>query len=161
MILKSFLTISLLFFCACSSNNKRKVVIAKAPTSNVERKAPISNVKKNAVIANWSTTASGLQYKVIKQGDGDRPKASNNVTVHYEGTFLDGRVFDSSYRRGQPTSFPLNRVIPGWTEGLQLMRTGSTYIFRIPPNLAYGPNGSGPIPGNSTLIFKVELISFR
>ncbi len=106
------------------------------------------------------TTASGLQYKVVKQGTGPKPKATDTVTVHYEGKLIDGKVFDSSRKRNQPASFPLNRVIKGWTEGLQLMPVGSTYIFYIPGNLAYGQNpppGSGIYP-NAVLVFEVELL---
>ncbi len=108
------------------------------------------------------TTASGLQYKVLTEGTGPRPKATSTVTVHYKGTLLDGKQFDSSYDRGQPATFQLNQVIPGWTEGVQLMNAGSKYEFYIPSDLAYGPAGSPPtIPPNSTLIFQVELISFK
>jgi len=102
-----------------------------------------------------------LQYKVVTEGDGPKPEGTSTVTVHYEGTLLDGTVFDSSYDRGETVSFPLNGVIPGWTEGLQLMPVGSTYMFYIPSNLGYGPGASGPIPGNSVLIFKVELVEIQ
>lgn len=108
-------------------------------------------------------TESGLQYKVIEEGDGASPTAQSTVRVHYEGTLLDGEVFDSSYDRGQPAEFPLNRVIPGWTEGVQLMKEGATYEFYIPAELAYGsraPQGS-PIGPNETLIFKVELLEVK
>ena len=104
-------------------------------------------------------TDSGLQYKVIVMGEGDKPSASDKVTVHYRGTLLNGEEFDSSYSRNQPTSFQLDQVIPGWTEGVQLMPVGSKFMFYIPPNLAYGANGGGPIGPNSTLIFEVELLS--
>ena len=108
------------------------------------------------------STESGLIYKELKPGDGKQPNANSFVTVHYEGKLIDGTVFDSSYKRQEPTSFPLNQVIPGWTEGLQLMKTGSTYEFHIPHDLAYGERGAGGvIPAYSTLIFKVELISFK
>jgi FKBP-type peptidyl-prolyl cis-trans isomerase FkpA len=106
-----------------------------------------------------NTTPSGLQYEVLSEGSGDMPGADATVQVHYEGTLINGEVFDSSYTRGFPTEFPLGGVIPGWTEGLQLMREGSTYRFVIPPELAYGPYGQGSIPPNATLIFKVELLS--
>jgi len=115
------------------------------------------NGKKDGVM----TTESGLQYEVIKKGDGPMPADTSTVTVMYEGTLLDGTVFDSSYERGDSITFALNGVIPGWTEGLQLMPVGSTYKFHIPSNLGYGPRGSGTIPGNSVLIFKVELIGFE
>lgn len=106
-------------------------------------------------------TDSGLQYKVIEMGDGAKPSASDNVTVHYRGSLLNGQEFDSSYSRNEPTSFRLDQVIPGWTEGVQLMPVGSKFMFFIPSNLAYGPNGGGPIGPNATLIFEVELISIN
>ena len=104
-------------------------------------------------------TASGLQYIVEKEGEGAQPTATDDVTVHYTGRLLDGTVFDSSVNRGEPATFPLNRVIPGWTEGVQLMKEGAKYTFFIPSELAYGPQGvEGVIPPHSTLIFEVELI---
>lgn len=110
----------------------------------------------------WITTESGLQYR--REGrahpNGAAPGPSDVVRVHYEGTFIDGRVFDSSYERGEPIEFPLNRVIRGWTEGVQLMRVGETFQFVIPAELAYGARGAGggEIPPNSALLFKVELL---
>ncbi len=101
---------------------------------------------------------SGLQYKVIKEGTGKQPKAENEVEVNYEGKLVNNEIFDSSYERGEPAKFVLNRVIPGWTEGLQLMKEGATYEFYIPSDLAYGDYGTPGIPGGSILIFKVELI---
>ena len=107
-------------------------------------------------------TDSGLQYVVEKEGSGKQPSATSEVTVHYTGKLLDGTVFDSSINRGEPATFPLNRVIPGWTEGLQLMKEGAKYTFFIPSDLAYGPNGiPNVIPPHSTLIFDVELISVK
>lgn len=104
-------------------------------------------------------TDSGLQYEVLEEGDGPKPAADDQVTVHYKGTLIDGTVFDSSYDRGQPATFPLNAVIPGWTEGVQLMNVGSKYKFYIPANLGYGARGQGPVIGpNATLIFEVELL---
>jgi peptidylprolyl isomerase len=110
-----------------------------------------------------TTTASGLKYTVLKRGTGTvSPKATDNVKVHYHGTLLDGTVFDSSVERGQPASFPLNAVIPGWTEGVQLMKVGDKFKFVIPPNLAYGPSSPSPkIPANSTLVFEVELLAIE
>jgi FKBP-type peptidyl-prolyl cis-trans isomerase FklB len=106
--------------------------------------------------------ASGLQYEVITQGAGEKPKAFNEVTCHYHGTLINGTIFDSSVQRGRPASFPLNMVIKGWTEGLQLMPTGSKWRFFIPPHLGYGERQvSAEIGPNSTLIFEVELISFK
>jgi len=109
------------------------------------------------------TTPSGLKYTVLKQGTGTvSPKATDTVKVHYHGTLLDGTVFDSSVERGEPISFPLNGVIPGWTEGLQLMKVGDKFKFTIPPDLAYGPNSPSPkIPPNSTLVFDVELLGIQ
>ena len=105
------------------------------------------------------TTTSGLQYKVLTEGDGAKPSATDRVTVHYRGTLLDGTEFDSSYKRGQPATFALNGVIKGWTEGLQLMKMGSKYEFVIPPELAYGKRGTGAQIGpDATLIFEVELL---
>lgn len=117
-----------------------------------------ANEKRPGVVK----TASGLQYEVIKMGTGDKPKAEDNVTVHYHGTLIDGTVFDSSVDRGEPASFGLNQVIPGWTEGVQLMNPGSKYKFYIPYNLAYGEQGAGGIiKPYSTLIFEVELITIN
>lgn len=109
------------------------------------------------------TTASGLQYEVLKPGKGQKPVATSEVTVHYHGTLIDGTVFDSSVDRGETISFPLNRVIPGWTEGLQLMSPGAKYRFYIPQELAYGANSQpgSPIKPYSMLIFDVELFSFK
>ncbi len=104
-----------------------------------------------------STTESGLQFEAITVGEGPKPEETSDVEVHYEGTFLDGTVFDSSYDRGESISFPLNRVIAGWTEGVQMMTVGSVYKFYIPSNLAYGSRNIGTIPANSVLIFKIEL----
>ena len=106
-------------------------------------------------------TASGPLYKVLKAGEGAKPSATDTVEVHYEGKLINGQVFDSSYARGQTISFALNRVIPGWTEGLQLMPVGSTYELTIPSQLGYGARGAGTIPPNATLIFKVELIAIK
>lgn len=117
------------------------------------------NAKKEGV----KVTPSGLQYKVITEGKGKSPAATDTVQVHYRGTLLDGTEFDSSYKRGQPATFPLNRVIPGWTEGVQLMKEGAKYQFVIPSNLAYGASGTpgGPIGPNETLIFEVELLKVQ
>jgi FKBP-type peptidyl-prolyl cis-trans isomerase len=108
-----------------------------------------------------STTESGLQYEVIEEGSGAQPNAEDEVVVHYTGTLLDGTEFDSSVERGEPATFPLNRVIPGWTEAIQLMKEGAKYKFYIPSELAYGQTGSGTIPPNSVLIFEVELIEVK
>lgn len=119
-------------------------------------------LKENAKKEGVKTTASGLQYQVLKEGDGKAPKATDVVKVHYKGTLLDGKEFDSSYKGGQPIEFPLNRVIPGWTEGVQLMKEGAKYKFFIPAKLAYGERGAGGvIPPNATLIFEVELLEVK
>jgi FKBP-type peptidyl-prolyl cis-trans isomerase len=136
MLLKSFLTISLFIFVACSDSDK--------PTISSDGK--------------WTTTPSGLQYQVVTEGSGESPIYKSTVTVNYVGQLESGKVFDKSRK---PISFGVGQVIPGWTEGLQLMKPGATYLFRIPPNLAYGKDGMGPIPENATLLFEVELVSFK
>ncbi|MBX9848871.1 MAG: FKBP-type peptidyl-prolyl cis-trans isomerase [Rhodocyclaceae bacterium] len=104
-------------------------------------------------------TASGITIKMLKEGAGPSPKASDTVKVHYRGTLTDGKEFDSSYKRGEPTAFPLNRVIPCWTEGIQTLKVGGKAALTCPPNLAYGSRGAGGvIPPNATLIFEVELL---
>jgi len=113
---------------------------------------------ENAQRDGVETTDSGLQYEVITEGTGKSPKAVDTVKVHYKGTLINGEQFDSSYDRGEPTSFPLNRVISGWTEGLQLMKEGAKYRFFIPSEIAYGARAAGSIPPHSTLIFDVELL---
>ena len=116
------------------------------------------NLKSDGV----ESTASGLQYEVLVEGNGTKPSARDTVEVHYQGTFIDGTEFDSSYKRNSTIEFPLNGVIAGWTEGLQLMKTGSKYRFYIPYNLAYGERGAGGvIPPFSTLIFDVELVAVK
>ena len=117
-----------------------------------------NNLKEEGV----QVTSSGLQYKVIKAGSGAKPKATDTVEVHYKGAFIDGKQFDSSYDRGQTIEFPLNGVIAGWTEGLQLMSIGGNYRFFIPFHLAYGERGAGGvIPPFATLIFDVELVGIK
>ncbi len=110
-----------------------------------------------------TTTASGLQYEIITPANGQKPTAEQTVVVHYEGTLINGTVFDTTYQRGQPAEFPLNFVIPGWTEGMQLMSIGSKYRFYVPSNLGYGPQGAGNglIPPFSPLIFEVELLEIK
>lgn len=127
--------------------------------SENDKKAGVDFLAANKSKPGIQTTASGLQYKVISEGTGPKPLATDRVTVHYHGTMLDGTVFDSSVDRGEPAQFGLSQVIPGWTEGLQLMNVGSRYTFYIPQELAYGPQATGPIKPYSTLIFDVELIS--
>ena len=131
--------------------------MAFAERNSAEGKAFLDeNGKKDSI----KILSSGLQYEVIKGGTGAPPKATDTVTVHYRGTLIDGTEFDSSYSRNQPATFALNRVIKGWTEGLQLMKPGAKFLFFIPPDLAYGERGAGGTIGpNSTLIFEVELLS--
>lgn len=128
---------------------------AKAETN---KKAGDEFLAKNKGKKGVTTTASGLQYEVVKAGTGPKPKDTDTVQVHYTGTLLDGTKFDSSVDRGEPATFPLKGVIPGWTEGLQLMPVGSKYKFYIPSNLAYGENGPPPIGPNAMLTFEVELL---
>jgi FKBP-type peptidyl-prolyl cis-trans isomerase FklB len=134
----------------------QKRQMAKA---EVDKKAGLDFLAANKTKEGVMTTPSGLQYKVLSTGTGPMPKATDRVTVHYHGTLVDGTVFDSSVNRGEPATFNLNQVIPGWTEGLQLMPVGSKYTFYIPQELAYGAQATGPIKPYSTLIFDVELIS--
>jgi len=133
---------------------------AEAGKENKEKGEAL--LAKNAKEEGVKVTASGLQYEVLKEGDGPRPAATDRVTVHYRGTLLSGKEFDSSYGRGQPTTFPLNRVIPGWTEGVQLMKVGSKFRFFVPTNLAYGERGAGAVIGpNEALVFEVELLGIN
>jgi FKBP-type peptidyl-prolyl cis-trans isomerase FkpA len=123
------------------------------------RQRGVEFLAENARKPGIGATSSGLQYEVISEGTGPKPQSSDTVSVHYEGALLNGEVFDSSYARNEPTEFALDEVIPGWTEGIQLMSVGSAYRFFIPSGLAYGEQGYGNIiPANSTLIFKVELL---
>lgn len=131
----------------------------EAKATAAARAAGEAFLAENKTKEGVQTTATGLQYIVEKEGNGAQPAATDEVTVHYTGSLLDGTVFDSSVNRGEPATFPLNRVIPGWTEGVQLMKEGAKYKFFIPSDLAYGPNGiPNVIPPHSTLIFEVELI---
>ena len=133
----------------------------KKEKSEVNLKAGQEFLAANAKKPGVTTLPSGLQYEVITEGSGPKPSATSKVTCHYHGTLIDGTVFDSSVQRRQPATFPLNMVIKGWTEGLQLMPLGSKWRFFIPPQLGYGDRQvSAQIGPNSTLIFEVELISF-
>lgn len=116
---------------------------------------------ENALRANVVTTASGLQYEVLASGNGAAPGPRDIVTAHYHGTFIDGRVFDSSVERGRPTTYPVDGFISGWTEALQLMKIGDKWRLYVPPNLAYGENGTSGIGPNETLIFEVELLDVQ
>jgi len=136
---------------------KQMAEMAAAAEGNIKlaEEFMASNGKQEGVV----TLASGLQYKVLSSGEGASPKADSNVEVHYRGTLIDGTEFDSSYKRGEPASFPVNGVIAGWTEALQLMKTGDKWQLAIPPQLAYGERGAPPvIPANAALVFEVELL---
>ncbi|HEX6592188.1 MAG TPA: FKBP-type peptidyl-prolyl cis-trans isomerase [Moraxellaceae bacterium] len=136
--------------------------VAKAQAEAVANKQKaVAYLAENAKKPGVTTTASGLQYEVLAQGKGAKPKTTDVVSVHYHGTLIDGSVFDSSVQRGEPASFQLDQVIPGWTEALQLMPVGSKYRLTLPPELAYGEQGAGPIPANSVLIFEVELLDIQ
>jgi len=137
--------------------------LANATTPEENKAKGVAFLAQNAKKPNIVTTASGLQYEVLTPGTGTKsPSATDEVTVHYKGTTIDGKVFDSSYDRGTPASFPLNRVIPGWTEGVQLMKEGAKYRFYIPSDLAYGEAGAGQAIGaNEVLIFDVELLKIQ
>ena len=123
----------------------------------------VAFLEKNKTAEGVKVTNSGLQYKCVKPGNGEKPAATDTVKVNYEGTLIDGTVFDSSYKRGIPAEFPLDRVIKGWTEGLQLMDVGSTYMLYIPSEIGYGEDGQpqSPIGPNSVLIFKIELLEIK
>ncbi len=144
---------------ASMKEKQQAASLAAAESSIAEgTKFLADNAKKEGV----QVTESGIQYVVLTAGEGDKPVATDTVKVHYKGTFLNGETFDSSYDRNEPAVFPLNRVIKGWTEGVQLMSVGAKYKFTIPSDLAYGPNGNPPrIPGNSVLEFEIELLEIQ
>jgi peptidyl-prolyl cis-trans isomerase len=132
---------------------------AAAEMGKVNAAAGEAFLKDNGAREKVMTTASGLQYEVLEEGTGAQPSAGDQVTVHYTGKLIDGTVFDSSVERGEPATFGVTQVIPGWVEALQLMKEGAKWRLFIPSNLAYGPNGAGGVIGpNATLIFDVELI---
>lgn len=138
---------------------QREYVMQVAENNKKQSETFLEHNKKNSDIV---TLSSGLQYKVISSGDGPSPTMLDAVTCHYRGTLLDGTVFDSTYEKGKPMTFPMNRVIPGWSEALKLMKVGDKWEIFIPPYLAYGDAGYGPqIQPNSTLIFEMELISIN
>jgi len=132
----------------------------QAGKSTKNQEEGVAYLAENSQKEGVKTTDSGLQYKSLVSGDGEIPKASNSVTVHYKGTLTDGTVFDSSYERGEPATFPVGGVISGWTEVLQLMNVGDKFEVTIPSDLAYGPAGSGPVIGpDAVLVFEVELLA--
>ena len=135
--------------------NKVKAEAEKNKTSALDF------LQKNKTAPGVQTTATGLQYKTISEGDGPRPKDGDIVVVNYKGTLIDGSEFDSSYKRNTPAEFPVNGVIPGWTEGLKLMKKGGKAIFYVPPELGYGDRPRQQIPGNAVLIFEVELLDVK
>jgi len=147
------------------ANEVFKNYITKAQTAETEAKKADGEkfLATNSTAEGVIVTPSGLQYKVLTPAEGPKPSAKDTVKVHYTGTLLDGKVFDSSVERGEPIEFPLGQVIPGWTEGVQLMSVGSKYKFFVPYNLGYGEQGTqgGPIPGFATLIFEVELLGIK
>ncbi|GGM80800.1 FKBP-type peptidyl-prolyl cis-trans isomerase [Shewanella xiamenensis] len=154
MLLAVVVIAGVIFYFFTSMNNQ------KAAKENIRlgNEFLAQNKTKEGVLS----TASGLQYQVLQQGSGTvHPKASDTVTVHYHGTLIDGTVFDSSVERGEPIAFPLDRVIKGWTEGVQLMVEGDKYRFFIPSELAYGNRSTGKIGGGSVLIFDVELLKIN
>ncbi len=132
-----------------------------AAMADINEKTGKEFLAENGKRPEVKTTASGLQYEVLAEGEGECPKASDNVKVHYTGKLIDGTVFDSSVERGAPATFGVTQVIAGWVEALQLMKVGAKYRLFIPSQLAYGPNGAGPIGPNQTLIFDVELLAIN
>ena len=139
------------------AKNKEKIVKQEAETAQFNE---YFNKLAKDTGKKISTTSSGLKYIILKEGNGPKPSSSaSTVEVHYEGKLMNGTVFDSSYKRGNTIKFPLNRVIPGWTEGVGMMKTGAKWLLIIPPELGYGPRGAGTIPPNSWLIFTIELFS--
>ena len=154
-ILLAILAIACVAWYFYNNANNQKIAAL-----NLEKGAAF--LAENAKKAGVTTTASGLQYEVLQSGSGEtHPTASSTVRVHYHGTLIDGTVFDSSVERGETISFPLNRVIPGWTEGVQLMKVGDKFRFYIPSNLGYGERSAGKIPPGSVLIFDVELFEIN
>jgi len=148
---------------AFAKRQQQKRLDEAAQKAKDNKAAALAFLEKNGKKQGVTTTASGLQYEVLARGKGTRhPAAKDTVRVHYRGTLLDGTEFDSSYKRGEPVSFRLDQVIPGWTEGVQLMTVGDKYRFYLPPELAYGDQGAAPvIPPGSLLIFEVELLAIN
>ena len=144
------------------SEKEQKINADRSAKGKIAKETGEQYLAENAKNEGVVTLPSGLQYKVLREGNGQKPKATDQVVCHYEGFLVDGTVFDSSYQRGEPATFPLNQVITGWTEGLQLMQEGAKYRFFIPYRLGYGEGGAGTlIPPFSALIFDVELIEVK
>jgi FKBP-type peptidyl-prolyl cis-trans isomerase FkpA len=161
MVRRTVLTAALLILAGCATTPAKEAEAPAAvdPAVWVQRQADY--LKANAAKPGWKTTPSGLQYRPTKTVGADKPKPAPGatVTVHYVGTFIDGRAFDSSRERNQPATFPLSAVIKGWQEGVPMMRVGETWRFVIPADLAYGERDRPPIPPGSTLLFEIELLA--
>lgn len=162
MLRISFYMILLLSLLACSPEQSNE----QSPSNRASDMNDVVDEGKNFLQANAQkdgvvVTASGLQYTVLESGSGATPGLTDTVVTHYHGTFIDGKVFDSSVDRGEPLEFPVNGVISGWTEALQLMQEGDKWQLFVPSDLAYGERGVGPIPPNTTLLFTVELIQVK
>jgi len=142
----------------CETIMRNHMTALATKKTDLAKAEGVKFLAQNATKEGVKTTDSGLQYKVITEGSGTSPVATDRVKVHYTGKLIDGTVFDSSVQRGTPATFGVGQVIPGWIEGLQMMKPGAKYEFTIPSNLGYGPRGTPSIPGNSVLIFDVELI---
>ncbi|MCM1021652.1 MAG: FKBP-type peptidyl-prolyl cis-trans isomerase [Muribaculum sp.] len=145
------------FFEAMAAKQQEEM----AAKAKINAEAGVAYLEKNKNRQEVKTTPSGLQYEILKEGNGKHPATTDSVTVHYTGKLIDGTVFDSSVERGEPATFGVTQVIPGWVEALQLMDEGAQWRLHIPANLAYGPNGAGPIGPNETLIFDIELIKIN
>lgn len=154
-----FVVVAVLFLNGCTMDVDGRVEELKIQSTKNIADGNLF-LEKNRKDENVKETASGLQYRVIEEGAGDSPKASDTVRVHYRGTLMDGTEFDSSYSRGKPAEFPVNRLIPGWTEALQMMKPGSQWVIYVPEHLAYGKRSpSRDIPPSSLLIFEMELLN--
>ena len=160
MLRRFVLVAAVLSLAACSKPGGKEGAPGVNPEVEKNHAAGEAFLKKNGAEPGVMTTASGLQYKIVRKGPagGVHPKPADEVKVHYEGTLLDGTVFDSSYRTGQPVIFVLGRLIPGWVEGIQLMQPGDEFLLYVPAKLGYGDAEGGPIPAGSTLVFKIELL---
>jgi FKBP-type peptidyl-prolyl cis-trans isomerase len=162
-----FAAMAVLSLAACEENVMQQIDRLRAERREAAEKTAEASrafLQENATKAGVQVTSSGLQYRVVRAADAalPRPTAQDRVRVHYEGRLVDGAVFDSSYRRGAPAEFGLSEVIPGWTEGLQLMRPGEEFTLYVPPEIGYGAMGGGPeIPPNAALVFRVELLAFQ